>query len=238
MQKQKMLFNRGLPKWPQMIVTGDSVSEEQALEIIRRTDTFFAYGWGGNDHQYSAWVKEVLGYPDVDGAPIDHFAETCRARENWLAKWGFIQTEYVCNEWIATCYAGGPHGWMHPDGSVGYAENIGKWPEVEEVYEDWTKIAEAFPFLNLEVTLMSGEQTEYHSRPVVSFLIRNGAVELVDPERYDIHRENGRERPRSCEVRLDFGYYSGERGLSPKQISQWAEDMKGKMNEPEKEDAE
>jgi len=43
MGKENMsyLFERSLPKWPQMLVTGSPVSEEQALEIIRRTDNFF-----------------------------------------------------------------------------------------------------------------------------------------------------------------------------------------------------
>lgn len=36
------LLDRGLPKWPQMLVTGASVTKEQALEIIRRTDSFFS----------------------------------------------------------------------------------------------------------------------------------------------------------------------------------------------------
>ncbi len=37
------LLNRNLPKWPQMLVTGDSLTIEQAKEIIRRTDRFFEW---------------------------------------------------------------------------------------------------------------------------------------------------------------------------------------------------
>ena len=58
----EILLDRGLPKWPQMLVTGASVTKEQALEIIRRTDSFFSYPHG-NDHAFVEEAVRLVGFP-------------------------------------------------------------------------------------------------------------------------------------------------------------------------------
>ena len=232
-ENEKKLAERGLPKWPQMIVTGEAVTVEQALEIIRRTDSFFGHGWGGNDQKYSKWVKEVVHYPDLETYPIERFSECFEEISEWKANWGYIETEYVRNSWIASSYIGGPCGWMHPDGNIGFAENVGKWPDISEVYGDWASIAVAFPFLSLEVTLMNGEHGEFNTKPVVSFLIRNGEVKLIDPEERDIHAENGRIKPAECGTRFDLWNLNRERGLPPSQIQKWSEQIFGKKEDAE-----
>ena len=51
------LLSRELPKWPQCIITGERVTLEQADEIIRRTDTFLTFGFGGNDNRFDEAAK-------------------------------------------------------------------------------------------------------------------------------------------------------------------------------------
>lgn len=197
------LLDRALPKWPQMIVTGTSVSEEQAMEIIRRTDTFIRYRFG-NNHEFVEAAKKVLRLPEIpesngpaQGRDIEawHAAwEDYEKKEaEYMEKWQYIETEYVKNSWISSTFIGGPHGWCHPDGTIKWTDNIGKWPEVKEVYNEWKVIAEAFPYLELEVSLMDGESCEYRNRPVISFLIREWKVNIVDPEERDLHKEFGRD---------------------------------------------
>ena len=49
----KELLGRSLPKWPQFLLSGQSILREQALEIIRRTDSFFAFPkYAGNNAQF------------------------------------------------------------------------------------------------------------------------------------------------------------------------------------------
>lgn len=190
------LMERGLPKWPQMLVTGVPVSEEQALEIIRRTDTFFTWG-GGNNRAFNNMVHETLRMPVNDSyeqypgcEQFKSFDDYWAAKEKWREKWGLVDTEYVINSWISCSFVGGPHGWCHPDGTIGFSDNVGKWPSVEEVYNDWVILAKEFPFLDIGVTLMNGESCEDDISPVVSFVVKDGTVEVVDPDKINVHEKH------------------------------------------------
>lgn len=215
MEKDKELFSKSLPKWPQMIVTGTKVTVEQALEIIRRTDCFFYYP-EGNDSEFVHKVKSILKMPD-------EYEEELR----WGSEWGYIQNEYVYTDWICSDFIDGANGWIHPDGIIGYAYNVGKWPSVEELYNEWKTIAEAFPYLEVEVTLMDNEHGEV-CFPVVSFLIRNGIVELIDPAERNIHSEFCRNIPKENDhydnlVRISRNDYSLCEKIPLNVIKEWAE---------------
>ena len=95
---------------------------------------------------------------------------------------GVVDTEYVCNDWASCCFIGGPHGWCHPDGSIYFDDNVGKWPSIAGIFKDWSDIAQAFPYLDLHVTLMSGECCDDFSRPVVNIRVINGEATLAAPD--------------------------------------------------------
>ena len=225
-----------LPKWPQMIVTGKKIHEDQALEIIRRTDAFFDFFQCGNNHDFIDEVKRILRFPpdpyDVK-ISYEEGANRFSLIEKRLEDWGVVKTQYVENNWISCSFIGGPHGWCHPDGKIGYADNVGKWPAAEEVYDDWAKIAEAFPFLEIEATLMSGESGEDDTYPVVSFLVRNGKVEVVDPAERNIHAENMRTMPNETnftehltKILMSRQYSrSSENAIPIEQIQKWADEF-------------
>lgn len=168
----KEILKIGLPKWPALVVVGSPVTREQAAEIIVRTDSWSV---GTNDR---AWERAVyaaagIGYVEKDGyghavyEDVDRFREEC----------GVLSLEYLTNTRIASAYIGGPHGWCNWNGNIGCSSyNIGKWPDVETVYREWTAIAEAFPFLRLSSQLFSGEGTEDDTRPVVQFDIADGVA--------------------------------------------------------------
>lgn len=235
------LMQRNLPKWPQMLVTGTTLPVEQALEIIRRTDSFFIWG-GGNDHAFNDQAKAFVRQPEAPfrsspewkNRSEEEWSEAFRKFFNeeipaWKGKWGFINTQYVINSWISCAYIGGPHGWCHPDGTIGYSNNVGKWPSVKEVFEEWKMLAEAFPFIEVEATLMDREYCEEDPQPVVSFLIRNGAVMLVDPAERNLHEEFGRTIPHSSdpiETMLKSLFdVRGEHAISLEQIKRWGEEI-------------
>ena len=148
----------------------------------------------------------------------------------WREAWGVVPTNYVHNDWISCAFVGGPHGWCHPDGTIGFCNNIGKWPSIEEVYSDWKQLAEIFPYIEVEATLMNGEECEDGTKPVVSFLIRNGKVTLVDPDNHNLHDEFGRQIMRSpdmVEELLDiFSGHSDEHAIELSQLKKWGDAFK------------
>lgn len=208
-----------LPKWPQMIVTGMPVTVDQAKEIIRRTDTFFSWPWGaGNDRLYASRVCEALAIP-----PDGQWEE----QNTWRDRWEFVSTEYVLNSWIAGSFIGGPHGWCHPDGRIGFVDNVGKWPSVEDVLGDWMVLADTFTFIQAGITLMSGESCEEGVEPLVKFRVSGGKAWVVDLAE-DVHagrppavRRGDRTPTMEEDVQAIVHRYR-ERGISWEWIEEWA----------------
>lgn len=177
-------FDRYLPKWPAMFVYGARVETEQAKEIIRRTDTFFYYP-DGKDSKFLRSMADNFGWrvdrwsmrslnPDRD--------KHTEILNQWLVRWEYIELEYIRNDWISSLFVYGPNGWCHPDGIIQYAFNVGKWPSVEDLYNEWSKVAEAFPFLSLRVQLHDRESTVLNTTEntqVVAMEIENGKVKFL-----------------------------------------------------------
>ena len=167
-----------LPKWPQMRVWGRAVSPRQASDIIVRTDSFWSsQGHDGNNHQFEAELCRALDVPRIGDAAGDvAWRALHEAWERFQDSIGYISTEYVRNSWISAASIGGPHGWCQPDGRIFFEDNVGKWPSAEKVMADWAQLAEAFPFLDLEAALMTGESCEDGTSVAVVFAVANGAV--------------------------------------------------------------
>lgn len=189
----------GLPKWPMMYTTGVPVMIHQAEEIIRRTDYSLNEWFGGNDYFWRKEVQTKLGQPielsyeeekEMSGAlKATIYTQKLNEMQVWREKWNSIRTDYVTNSWVSCSYIYGPHGWCHPDGQIGFVDNIGKWPSVEAVVEDWKVLCDAFPFLDVAVTLYDGEFCEDSIKPVISIVVKNGTVECVAPIP-DIHAKH------------------------------------------------
>jgi len=173
-----------LPKWPAMAVWGAPVTVDQAKDIILRTDSFLTsigpYS-GGNNKLWGAWARTTLGFQHlaVDEAPGNWHRQGA-VQQKLRAALGFVETEYVHNTWAASSYVYGPYGWCHPSGTIWYEDNIGKYPSAREVFEEWQALAKAFPYLDLTVTLFSGESADDESNPVVSFRVQEGHVAILD----------------------------------------------------------
>ena len=175
------LLNLGLPKWPQMIVTGKSVTVEQAKNIILRTDDFLTDPYeyaGGNNHRFNTQYRKMAGLDRIkknDWAKLHIFGAKLREEI------GNVDCEYVQNTWASCAFIFGPHGWCWPDGTIQYVDNVGKWPSVETILEEWTKLAAAFPYLQLNVTLMNGEGCQEGLSPVVNISVMQGIASLELP---------------------------------------------------------
>ena len=201
MRTKEELMTQYLPKWPQCIVTGTKISEEQALEIIRRTDKFFNAPMYANDRNILEQIMRILAIPispkhKEDNETYEEFNKRFQKYwddiREWQEKWGYVFLQYLYNDWVLCDMAQGAQGWCNPDGTIDYHWNIGKWPETQEVLDELELIASTWPFLELECTLMSKEYGEEGSEPIISFLVRNGKVEVVDPLERDLRKEFNR----------------------------------------------
>lgn len=176
-------------KWPCCIITGEPITHEQAMQIIWRTDRMmdaWCMNWNGNDKDWAEWFCKIMKAPkkpnynglkgDALGKAINKDGELCKHFNSLL---GHIDLKYLYNDQINSNYICGPHGWCHPDGYIGYSDNIGKWPSVEEIHQELHTIAKAFPFLTMSVTIMDGEDG-YYEDSVISYEVSNGEVKILD----------------------------------------------------------
>lgn len=185
-----------IPKWPQCIINGNKITPEQADEIIRRTDCYFEWPVS-NDHEFDKEFKEIFesafdsDHLDVFiGDPANHkwnerYLKYDNLNEIFFDAWKFIELDCLTNDFIASSFFEGANGWCHPDGTIAYCYNIGKWPEIEEVESDLQKITKEFPFLRLECTLCLREYCENNNESIVTMIAENGNVKFCEPVLYD-----------------------------------------------------
>ncbi|MDD4866188.1 MAG: hypothetical protein PHQ28_03380 [Mycobacterium sp.] len=155
-----------LTKWPRLLVVGDPVTPRQANEILLRTD---AWLFATNDRMFESVVCQLIGATGDQGRPdlaaIDGFRRSISA----------LDLHYMGNSRILTAMLGGPYGWCDWDGRVGCASyNIGKWPSVDAVTEDWQAIAAAFPYLDLSAQVVTHEG---EGNVAAEWVVKEGRVE-------------------------------------------------------------
>ena len=209
--KKEEFFNIGLPKWPALIVQGEKITPEQAAEIIIRTGG----GFSCNDRRFtnaceslvyeveipeeemdrydaaSDVIKQKLNIGEKDWMKVFDYKEEKQRELGIMADLCYLNNQRVCSSWV-----GGPYGWCNWDGAIGTSNyNIGKWPSVEEVYNEWKIIAKTFPFLSLRCQLANHEASETEDvgnpRPVIEYIIKGGKVKMVLPKDYIVVPEFG-----------------------------------------------
>ncbi len=173
-------------KWPALVVVGQPVTEQQAAEILVRTAH---WPLSSNERNHDTLFNHMAGFPTE--ASYMRYAWT---REDWAAYDAKIEAanarlrivtglEYLINYQLTSSWFGGPHGWCSWNGTIGCRTfNVGKWPSVEGITEEWTKIAEEFPFLDLRAQVFSGESCEEGIQPTAEWVIKDGKVKCIAPE--------------------------------------------------------
>ena len=198
---KKEFFNIGLPKWPAFAVVGTHVTKEQAMEILIRTDNLW---FSSNDREFDKQLNEYLFNIKIENAGYDSDTDAIKKllgiEEGERGYWdkvfeyknkfkeevGIIPLGYLNNNRIVSSWIGGPHGWCDWDGNIGCRNyNIGKWPSVGDVYDEWTRIAKAFPFLELTCQLMGHEAgpDDGEDKPAIEFKIKAGKVTMKEPKK-------------------------------------------------------
>jgi hypothetical protein len=182
-----------LGKWSRMVIIGENVTRNQAAEIILRTCDIYLFT---NDSQWRDDLYDALGFlplKDKRGFPDRDKIDTVRE------SLGILDINYLQNYQIASCWLGGPHGWCSWDGHIGCdGHNVGKWPSIRRIYDEWKLIAETWKFLKLRCQLWNSEYKEKSSdhetdsesdppAPVVEFIIENGTVTVANPNEIISH---------------------------------------------------
>ena len=154
------------------------VTLEQAKEIIFRTDThLWNPVYGGNNKNHERRYEEETKVKEHFSNIIDQL--------NFLQYLydcvGVLNLEFIKSSYSYSAYIGGPTGFCSPSGKIFYNHNIGKWPSVEEVYNEFNLIADAFPFISLKATIYNQESCySLYSIPVVHFIVENGIVTITE----------------------------------------------------------
>lgn len=162
-----------LPKWPALTVSGKWLNREQTSEVLMRTN---AWSHSGNDQAWEKTILRLLGVPlRTDRSyPLYHWEDMNRVTTDL----GCIPLNYLYNSRVSSSWIGGPHGWLNWDGRIHTVNyNIGKWPSVQEVLDEWKAIAAAFPYLDLQAQLWSGETSE-SPMPVVEYIVKGGKARV------------------------------------------------------------
>lgn len=178
-------------KWPAILITGEKVTEEQAIDIIIRTDEAVVnpsvYTFG-NNHDFGKHWAESIG--------LDYDSNDYKLKDSMLKRINFVYLEYLQNRLLGSCWVGGSSSWIWEDGSIFKFSNIGKWPSTEEVVDELKRIVQAFPYLKLKVTLFDEEvQSDFYfngqkladvdyeavlDKALCSFTVENGDVTYHD----------------------------------------------------------
>lgn len=169
-----------LPKWPALVVVGERVTEDQAAEIIVRTDSLH---FSTNDREWAHELYEALGVP-----MMEEYSDTpeWKALSAARTRLGCLNLRYLENCRIASAYICRPHGWIDWRGNVFCNDyNVGKWPSASAVMEDWKLIAETFPFLSLKCQVFNHESgfpdSTENPGPVIEYHVRDGTVTAHKP---------------------------------------------------------
>lgn len=171
-------------KWPALLVTGERVTRDQAAEILIRTNS---WPCSSNSHEKDAVFNAIAGLPvrPENSASPEEGNKYWNTLQNRCEELGVLQLEYLHNARLTSSWVGGPYGWCDWDGQIWAAnKNMGKWPIIKEVTDEWRRIAEAFPFLRLRAQVLDGEvgeETEAANTPTAEWIVADGKVELVFP---------------------------------------------------------
>jgi hypothetical protein len=203
-----------LTKWPRLIVVGENVTPKQANEILVRT-----HNWGWfmtNDKEWEGMVRNLVGAPPERSYLGEEGKKAWEEQKAFVKKMRTLDLEYLGNQRIMSSWIGGPHGWCDWDGTIGAANyNIGKWPTVDDVAEEWCTIANAFPYLKLTAQLVPDEGESPMS--VARFEIADGGVTTSETVEEPLRKP---EELDMVTMLTTIRSYDGERGVDFQRLHQ------------------
>lgn len=173
------------PKFCHLLIKGDNVLVDQAKEIILRTDRFLtSITCIVSDERFACNYRAMSGLASLSKrsgffSRHDTVSHDWDAEKALKAKLGVVSLNCVISDMASSCYALGPQGFCQPDGRIVFSDNIGKYPSVKDLYEDFVALAQAFPFLTLRASLFLNDVADSEQDFGVGFLVSKGEVRIV-----------------------------------------------------------
>jgi hypothetical protein len=169
-----------LPRWVAFVVSGDTVTTDQAAEIIIRTDSF-RFG-----SLQSTYVRSL--YFSV-GHSLKGIKDPFKVTEEINKMRGSVKSlplSFLNTDRISSSFVGGVTGWCDWDGTISSkGTNLGKHPDVISVLIELKTIAKAFPFLSMSVQVFNKESCYAMDRdfiPLVEYRVHGGKVKAFKPD--------------------------------------------------------
>lgn len=185
-------------KWVQMVVSGKQLTQEQVCEIYLKTDsnlnTIEMYNFKSGTEHLPPLLKayyDFSGFNDVytllknseNDIDADVFYKRIYEFNEFLHnKIQTIDNYYVTNNWTNSSFIFGAYGWCNPDGNIKFIDNIGKYPDSEDIVSEWETLADAFPYLDIHVTIMSDENCVADRVPLFNLRVLEGKVFITEPD--------------------------------------------------------
>jgi hypothetical protein len=164
-----------------MVVHGRPISTSQANEVIvRMADPYWLMG---NDKQWERLTHEAFGITTIDRHGLENYQAYDLECKRVHRELGTVHAGYLgLAGRIYTSMISGPYGWCDWDGTIRGAYNVGKWPSVAELDEQWHSVASAFSFLSLTVQIFDKESCELEGdeSPVAQWTISDGVARFDD----------------------------------------------------------
>jgi len=164
------LINTEFKDYPNYIVSGKSITPEQALDVICCTDRFW-WNFDNLDSPLYILLDPIFKLKKRDywkyGIKCYLFLDNC-----WIS--GTVEDEKIGS------------GWCYPDGSIYKGIQEHSHCNFIDLYLNWWSIAKKFPFLELNIVFCNGTvgmqsfKTK-KSEPLVIMKTNNGKVMLFDP---------------------------------------------------------
>ena len=144
-------------KWAGCLMTGHQLTKEQTFDIISKCDPMLQANISnlgfGNNHTF---IQNVRNFTLLNQLSDDLIHEY---NQQHLVKFGLQNISYspFPIDLLSSCWIGGANSWLLKDGTIFYHANISSWSSTDDVIEYWTKMATAFPFLDLNMTIFNCE---------------------------------------------------------------------------------
>lgn len=190
-------------KWPGCIITGNKITQEQAMQVMIATDHTLVSPLYSS--QTNATRGGILGYTgmslifDDNGSIKDGMMGMWAEWRYFLIKQAnWMELRYLYNSFWSD-------SWVDMEGEIYQYNNLGKYPFIEEVLHEFYTIQKVFPFLQLTAQLYSDEVCYVRSVHDITIKTQGENVYVTEGD-HSTPPPPG--RPRAREWKHDFGIRS------------------------------
>ena len=189
-------------KWAGALLTGTPLTEAQTIAVIAKCDSLLEakmmeIGFG-NNHSFIKKVRDFTLLSKLSDNLVHDYNQQCLPN--------VVDMPFqVCL--LSNCFLDGiQNSWLLSDGMLFQYNNLSKWNTTEDVIIYWQKIAEIFPFLDLNITIFNCPldypaitmiqdtptieiDSEIKDEMLFNVEVRNGVATLLPP---DLSVHNGK----------------------------------------------